>query len=144
MLSKQADFINAIFVPVAGTRPPRSSLAAGRRNGQKFQLIRWMIFAPRTAFIAAAVLFIDGRPGNFFGFFFGNAFFAVTVLDMFRLTFLFVGVFVLITSRHISTPLVRNLFYKMLADRFRKALLSLAKRVPPLFVLISDTVTVSI
>ncbi len=51
-----------------------------------------LFFLSRTAFFAAAVLFINGRPSAFFGFVFAHAALFVTFFDVFGLAFLFVGV----------------------------------------------------
>jgi hypothetical protein len=86
-----------------------------------------VVFPSRTAFVAAAVLFVDGRPRAFFGFVLGETLFFVAFFDVFRLTFLFVSVFVFFSSRH-NFPLDDFYFYKMLRDRFRKDLFNLTKR----------------
>src|SRR5687768_4211709 len=65
---------------------------------------------------------IDGGPCPSFRLFFRNAALAVTFLNVFCFSFLLVGIFVLVSSRHnctsfTSLPLVLRITYRTTADK---------------------------
>ena len=64
-------------------------------------VVFWPAVAATTRLFAAAVDFVDGRPRSALSFLFWNTPLLVAFLYVFRLPFLFVGVFGFVSARHL-------------------------------------------